>query len=142
MELDVFLLTREWRDLFSDEGDSTRLVFWGLSAEGVVRVADKIATPNMSWSGDAPDPATSSAPYRLYNIGNNEPVELMHFIACIEKAVGKKALMNFLPMQAGDVPKTFANIDTLAEAVGFRPHTAIEEGVRRFVAWYRDYYRV
>jgi UDP-glucuronate 4-epimerase len=108
--------------------------------EGVVRTLDKIATPDPSFSLDKPSPAISSAPYRVYNIGNNQPVELMDFIACIEKATGRTAQKNFLPLQPGDVPSTFADVDALAKDVGFRPATPIDEGVRRFVAWYRDFY--
>ncbi len=89
--------------------------------EGVVRTLDKVATPDPAWSGAHPDPATSSAPYRLYNIGNNQPVELLHFIACIEKATGRKAEMKLLPLQPGDVPRTYADIDALTEATGFAP---------------------
>jgi UDP-glucuronate 4-epimerase len=109
--------------------------------QGVVRATDKVATPNPAWSGNQPDPATSSAPYRLYNIGNHSPVQLMDYIACIEKAVGKTAKKNMLPMQPGDVPATFADIEDLKADIGFEPKTPIEEGVKRFVAWYRDYYR-
>ncbi len=109
--------------------------------EGVVRTADRIAAPNPDWSGERPDPATSSAPYRLYNIGNNNPVELMHFIACLEKALGREAKKNFLPMQPGDVPNTFADVGDLIADVGFKPATPIEEGLARFVAWYRSYYQ-
>jgi UDP-glucuronate 4-epimerase len=111
-------------------------------AEGVIRTADRTAEANPSWSGDAPDPATSRAPYRLYNIGNNQPVELMRLIEVLEQELGRTAEKNFLPMQPGDVPATCADIDALAEDVGFRPRTPIEEGVKRFVAWYREYYRV
>jgi len=106
-----------------------------------VRATDRVAAPNPAWSSDQPDPATSSAPYRLYNIGNHSPVQLMDYIACIEKAVGKTATKNMLPMQPGDVPATFANIEDLKTDIGFEPKTPIEEGVKRFVAWYRDYYR-
>jgi UDP-glucuronate 4-epimerase len=108
--------------------------------EGVIRVADQPAGPNSDWSGDAPDPGTSRAPYRVYNIGNNEPVELSHFIATLENELGRKAQKNLLPMQPGDVPATFADVTDLVADVGFRPATPIEEGIRRFVAWYRDYY--
>jgi len=110
-------------------------------AQGVVRAIDKVAAPNPAWSGGQPDPATSSAPYRLYNIGNHSPVQLMDYIACIEKAAGKTATKNMLPMQPGDVPATFADIEDLKADIGFEPKTPIEEGVKRFVAWYRDYYR-
>lgn len=110
--------------------------------EGVVRTLDRPAQPDPQWRSDAPDPATSSAPYRLYNIGNHTPVPLMDYIACIEKAVGKPATMNFLPMQPGDVPATYADVSELKAATGFEPKTSLEDGMRRFVAWYRDYYRV
>jgi UDP-glucuronate 4-epimerase len=109
--------------------------------QGVVRLCDKVALANPSWSGAAPDPATSSAPYRLYNIGNHSPVQLLDYIACIEKAVGKTAKKNMLPIQPGDVPATFADVADLKADVGFEPKTPIEEGVKRFVAWYRDFYR-
>lgn len=108
--------------------------------EALVRVGDKPATPNPDWRGDAPDPASSKAPYRIYNIGNNEPVKLMQLIETIEKATGKQAIKNFLPMQPGDVPATFANVDALMRDVGFAPKTPIEVGVQRFVDWYRGYY--
>jgi UDP-glucuronate 4-epimerase len=110
--------------------------------EGVVRTLDHIATPDPRWSGDKPDPATSSAPYRLYNIGNHTPVPLLDYIACIEKAVGRKAKLNMLPMQPGDVEATAADVSELKAAVGFEPKTPLSEGIARFVAWYRDYYRV
>ena len=110
--------------------------------EGVVRTLDHVAAPDPGWSSERPDPATSSAPYAIYNIGNNQPVELMRFIAAIEQATGRVATRNFLPMQPGDVPATFADIDALERAVGFRPKVAIEDGIGRFVAWYRSYYQV
>ncbi len=108
--------------------------------EGVVRVLDKPAEPNPAWSGENPDPATSRAPYRCYNIGNNKPVELLHMIHVLEEALGKKAEMRMLPMQPGDVPATWADVEALEKAVGYKPSTPIEEGVKKFVAWYRDYY--
>jgi len=110
--------------------------------EGVVRVADRVPRPNPAWDGAAPDPGTSSGPYKIYNIGNNEPVELSRFIAAIESALGVKAKQNLLPLQPGDVPATFANIDDLVRDVGFRPRTTIEDGVARFVEWYRGYYAI
>ncbi|MBF0283898.1 MAG: NAD-dependent epimerase [Magnetococcales bacterium] len=109
--------------------------------EGVVRVLDHPAAPDPAWSGDDPDSATSYAPYRLYNIGNNQPVELMEYIEALEKALGMTAVKNFLPLQPGDVPATCADVDDLTRDVGFKPQTSVEEGIRRFVAWYRDYYR-
>jgi UDP-glucuronate 4-epimerase len=110
--------------------------------EGLIRVLDNVPIPNLNWSGDEPDTATSYAPYRIYNIGNNKPVELMRFIKIIEETIGQKAVKNMLPMQAGDVPFTFAEIDDLINDVGFKPETTVEEGIRKFVAWYRTYYKV
>ena len=110
--------------------------------EGVVRVSEKIPAGNSAWSGDTPDPGTSYAPYKIYHIGNNAPVELLRFIEVLEDALGKKAEKNLLPIQAGDVPATYADVDDLIADVGFKPATSIEEGVGRFVAWYREYYQV
>lgn len=110
--------------------------------EGVVRTMDHVAQPDPSWSSDMPNPATSRAPYRIYNIGNNLPVELEHFIATIERAVGRSAKRNLLPMQPGDVPRTYADVEALTAAVGFKPSTSIEDGMARFVRWYRDFYHV
>jgi UDP-glucuronate 4-epimerase len=110
--------------------------------EGVVRVMDRTPTPNPDWSGDDPDPGSSYAPYKIYNIGNNTPVQLNDFIAAIEDALGRKAKKDLMDMQPGDVPATFANIDDLARDVGFRPATPIEEGIARFVEWYREYHGV
>ena len=108
--------------------------------EGVVRTLDNIAAPNPEWNGDHPDPGTAKAPYRLYNIGNNQPVELMRFIEVLEECLGKKAEKNYLPMQPGDVPATYADIDDLIRDVGYAPTTPIETGIARFVAWFKDYY--
>jgi UDP-glucuronate 4-epimerase len=110
--------------------------------EGVVRTLDKTAEPDPAWNGADPDPGTSNAPCRLYNIGNNSPVELMYLIETLEKSLGKKAKKNLMPIQPGDVPETFADVDDLTRDVGFKPATPIEEGVRRFVEWYRAYYQV
>jgi len=110
--------------------------------EGIVRVSDRPAAPDPTWSGAAPDPGTSRAPWRVYNIGNHTPVELMRLIEILEETLGREAVKNFLPMQAGDVPATFADVTDLTRDTGFTPATPIEEGVRRFIAWYRDYYRV
>ena len=108
--------------------------------EGVVRVADTPATPDPEWSGDNPNPATSAAPYRVYNIGNNSPVKLMDYIKAIEEAVGKKAEIEFLSLQPGDVPATYADVKALEDAVGFRPETTIQTGISRFVEWYKSYH--
>jgi UDP-glucuronate 4-epimerase len=110
--------------------------------EGIVRTLDRIATPNPNWSGDHPDPGTSRAPYRIYNIGNQEPVELLRFIQVLEDCLGRKAEMNLLPLQEGDVPDTYADVDDLMRDTGYRPSTPIEIGITRFVEWYRDYYGI
>jgi UDP-glucuronate 4-epimerase len=110
-------------------------------AEGVVRACDRVATSNHAWDSDAPDPGTARAPYRLYNIGNNQPVELMHYIEVLERCLGRKAEMNLLPLQQGDVPDTWADIDDLQRDVGYTPATPVEVGVKRFVDWYLGYYR-
>jgi UDP-glucuronate 4-epimerase len=111
-------------------------------AEGIVRILNVIPKPNPDWDGDAPDPATSNAPYRIYNIGNNQPVELLTYIAVLEKALGKKAQLEMLPMQPGDVPSTMADVSDLEKATGFRPQTSVETGIANFVKWYREYYRI
>ena len=110
--------------------------------EGVIRVLDQVATPNPEWSSETPDSATSRAPYRLYNIGSHRPVELMRYIEVLEDCLGRKAIRNLLPMQPGDVPDTYADVEALVRDVGYQPSTPIEVGVARFVAWYREYYRV
>ena len=110
--------------------------------EGIIRVLDRPASPDPQWDGGAPDPGTSRACWRVYNIGNSRPVHLTDYIRAIEEALGKKAKLELLPLQAGDVPDTFANVDDLAEQVGYRPATSVEEGIQRFVSWYRDYFKV
>jgi len=109
--------------------------------EGVIRTLDHVAEPNPDWNGNQPDPATSMAPWRVYNIGNHQQVELMHYIEVLEECLGKKAEMNLLPLQPGDVPETFADVDALVEDVGYQPSTPVEEGIARFVEWYRGYYK-
>lgn len=110
--------------------------------EGVIRVLDRIPQGNPIWSGDRPDPATARAPYRLYNIGNNKPVELTEYIAVLEQCLGEKAQMNLLPLQPGDVPDTYAEVSDLVEDTGYRPNTSVADGVARFVSWYRQFYGV
>jgi UDP-glucuronate 4-epimerase len=110
--------------------------------EGVIRVLDNTAVSNPNWRGDQPDPGTSCAPYKLYNIGNNNPVELMDYIGAIESALGMTAEKNMLPIQPGDVPATYADVDDLVADVGFKPETSVQEGIARFVEWYRQYYSV
>ncbi len=111
-------------------------------AEGVVRTSDRVAAPDPAWNGADPDPGTSADPYRLYNIGNNSPVELLSLIETLEQKLGRTAVKNMLPMQMGDLPATYADVETLTQDTGFRPATPLEVGVERFVAWYRDYYRL
>jgi len=110
--------------------------------EGVVRVLDVPASENERWSGEDPDPGSSSAPWRVYNIGNNSPVELMDYIKSIEKALGTKAICNFLPLQPGDVPDTYADVDDLVKEFDYKPSTSIEEGITNFVDWYKGFYKL
>ena len=110
--------------------------------EGVVRTMDNTATPNEDWDPASPDPGTSRAPYRIYNIGNQQPIELMHYIEVIEECVGKKAEKNLLPLQDGDVPDTWADTEDLAADIGYQPSTSVEEGIKNFVDWYLDFYKV
>lgn len=110
--------------------------------EGVIRVMGNTATPNPSWNSDTPDPATSAAPFRIYNIGNNAPVQLMHMIETLEDCLGKKAEKNMMEIQPGDVPSTYANVENLINDVDFKPETSIETGVANFVEWYKDFYNV
>ena len=111
-------------------------------AEGVVRTLDRIATPDQAYDPDSADPGRSNAPYRIFNIGNHDPVKLMSFIEAIESAVGREAQKNFLPLQDGDVPATYADVEELAQWTGFRPATPVFEGIQRFVAWYREYFKI
>ena len=110
--------------------------------EGVRRVIDRPAKADSSWSGDSPCPGTSTASWRLYNIGNNEPIELMDFIQALEQTIGRKAQIEMLPLQPGDVPDTYADINALSAEIDFRPDTPIQHGINNFVKWYRDYYSV
>ena len=145
-DMALFLFTRNILegkpiDVFNNGHHKRDFTFVEDIAEGVVRACERIAQPDPQWRGDAPDPASSSAPFRLYNIGNNQPIELMRYIEVIEECLGRKAAKNFLPMQPGDVPETYADIDDLVRDVGYRPATPIEVGVRRFVDWFCDYYK-
>jgi UDP-glucuronate 4-epimerase len=109
--------------------------------EGVIRTLDKVATPNPDWNGDAPDSATAAAPWRVYNIGNNRKVQLLRYIEILEDCIGKKAIKNMLPLQPGDVPDTYADVNDLVRDVDYCPDTPIEEGIANFVEWYREYYK-
>ncbi len=144
-DMSLFLFTRniladEPIDVFNNGNHTRDFTFIDDVVEGIVRVLDKVPAAVPTWSGDTPDTASSSAPYSLYNIGNNAPVPLMCFIEAIEQALGRKAIKNYLPLQLGDVPDTFADIDSLVKAVGFSPSTPIEDGVKQFVDWYVSYY--
>jgi UDP-glucuronate 4-epimerase len=144
-DMALFMFTRNILDgkpidVFNNGHHKRDFTFVEDIAEGVVRASERAAQPDPKWNSDAPDPSSSSAPFRLYNIGNHEPVQLMRYIEVIEECVGRKATKNFLPMQAGDVPATFADIDDLVRDVGYRPATPIETGVRRFVEWFCEYY--
>ncbi len=146
-DMALFLFTRkilagEPIDVFNHGHHRRDFTYIDDIADGVVRVLDKPAEPDPDWSGDRPDPATSSAPHRIYNIGNNRCIELDRYIEVIEECLGRKAEKNLLPMQPGDVPDTYADVDDLVRDFDYRPDTRIEVGVRRFVDWYKEYYRV
>jgi hypothetical protein len=134
------ILAGEPIDVFNSGQHSRDFTYIDDIVEGVVRILDRVAAPNPDWSGDDPDPASSTAPYRLYNIGNNQPVDLMDFIKCIEMALGKVAQKNMLPLQPGDVQATYADVDALVAEINFKPQTPIEVGIRRFIDWYKVYY--
>lgn len=146
-DMALFLFTRailagESIDVYNEGRMERDFTYIDDIVEGIVRVMERPPAPNPAWDGNHPDPATSFAPYKIYNIGNNQPVALLDFIATLEKVLGKKATLNLLPMQPGDVPATCADVDDLMAAVGFKPATSIEDGIRRFVDWYRNYYRL
>lgn len=146
-DMALFLFTRhilagEPIDVFNYGNHRRDFTYIDDIVEGVIRTLDHIAGGNPDWSGDNPDSGTSRAPYRLYNIGNNQPVELMRYIEVLEDCLGKKAEKNLLPLQPGDVPDTYANVDDLVRDIDYKPDTTIEDGIARFVEWYREYYIV
>jgi Nucleoside-diphosphate-sugar epimerases len=145
-DMALFLFTRNILagkpiDVFNHGHHRRDFTYVGDIAQGVVRASDRVATPNAAWDSDAPDPASSKGPYRLYNIGNNRPVELLQYIRTLEDCLGRKAEMNLLPLQAGDVPDTWADIDDLTRDVGYTPATPVEVGIKAFVDWYLPYYK-
>lgn len=129
-------------DVFNYGHHRRDFTYVGDIVEGVIRACDHAATPNPSWNSDRPDPGTSRVPYRIYNIGNQQPVELMRYIEVLEECLGRKAEKNLLPLQQGDVPDTWADVEDLVTDVGYRPSTPVEQGVRSFVDWYLEYYKV
>jgi UDP-glucuronate 4-epimerase len=145
-DMALFLFTRNILagkpiDVFNHGHHKRDFTFVSDIAEGVVRACYRVAEPNPQWDGNHPDPASSKAPFRIYNIGNNSPVDLSRYIEVLEDALGIKAQRNLLPMQLGDVPDTFADVDDLMRDVGYKPATPVEQGVRAFVEWYRAYYQ-
>ncbi|MEM7260319.1 MAG: NAD-dependent epimerase/dehydratase family protein, partial [Pseudomonadota bacterium] len=146
-DMALFLFTRkilagEPIDVFNHGNHRRDFTYVDDIVEGVIRTLDKVAEPDPQWTSDNPASATSAAPYRIYNIGNNEPVNLMRYIEVLEQCLGKKAERNLLPLQPGDVPDTFADVSDLVSAVDYKPSTTVEEGVAAFVDWYKDYYKV
>jgi len=146
-DMALFLFTRhilagEPIDVFNYGNHRRDFTYVADIVQGIVRSMDHVAEPNADWNSDDPDPATSSAPYRIYNIGNNRPVELMQYIEVLENCLGREAEKNMLPLQPGDVPDTYADSQSLVDAVGYQPATPVEEGVARFVEWYVDYYNI
>lgn len=144
-DMSLFIFTRrilagESIDIFNNGNHKRDFTYIDDIVNGVVRVTDSVARPNPQWTGLDPDPGSSMAPYRLYNIGNNNPVELMRFIEIIEERLGKKAVKNFLPLQPGDVPTTYADVDDLIRDINYKPATSIEDGITGFITWYKDYY--
>lgn len=146
-DMSLFLFTRkilagEPIDVFNYGNHRRDFTYVDDIVEGVMRCIDKVATPSSAWTGDEPDPGTSAAPYRLYNIGNNSPVELMDFISILEKCLGIEAKKNLLPLQLGDVPDTYADVTALVDDMGYKPNTPLEVGIGNFVKWYKEYYGV
>jgi UDP-glucuronate 4-epimerase len=144
-DMALFLFTRNILegkpiDVFNNGHHQRDFTYVDDIAEGVVRACERVAAPDPAWDGKTPDPASSFAPFRLYNIGNNRPVQLLRYIELIEETLGRKAIKNFLPLQAGDVPETCADIDDLVHDVGYRPATPVEVGVRAFVDWFCEFY--
>lgn len=146
-DMALFLFTRkilagEAIDVFNYGKHRRDFTYIDDIVEGVIRTLDRVPEPNPDWSGDHPDSASSTAPYALYNIGNNQPVELMYYIEVLEDCLGRKAEKNLLPLQPGDVPDTYADVQDLVRDVDYKPDMSVQQGVANFVAWYRDYYKV
>ncbi|OED38034.1 capsular biosynthesis protein CpsI [Chromatiales bacterium (ex Bugula neritina AB1)] len=145
-DMALFMFTRKILagdpiDVFNHGNHRRDFTFIDDIVEGVIRSLDNVASPNPRWNSDSPDSATSTAPYRVYNIGNSEPVNLMRYIEVLEECLGKKAERNLLPLQLGDVPDTYADVSDLVQDVGYKPETTVEDGIAAFVEWYRSYYQ-
>jgi UDP-glucuronate 4-epimerase len=136
------ILADEPIDVYNEGRHARDFTYIDDAVEAVLRISERVPQPNPDWSGDAPDPSSSSAPYRLYNIGNHTPVQLLDFIGLIESALGRLAKKNFLPLQPGDIPATYADVSELISDIGFAPKTPIKKGIEKFVAWYRAYHGV
>lgn len=146
-DMALFLFTKrilagEPIEVFNNGNHTRDFTYVDDIAEGVIRASDDVAQPNPKWDAQEPDPATSNAPYRIFNIGNNSPVKLMDYIEAIEDALGRKAVKEYLPLQPGDVPDTYADVSRLQAAVGYKPATPVKKGVAEFIKWYREYYQV
>ncbi|ASF45030.1 NAD-dependent epimerase [Methylovulum psychrotolerans] len=146
-DMSLFLFTRSLLegkpiDVFNYGNHRRDFTYIDDIVEGVIRVIDRPAQANPHWSGQDPDPGTSTAPYRVYNIGNNNPVQLLTFIETLEKCLGKTAIKNLLPLQPGDVPDTYADVTDLVQDLDYKPATLLEDGIRNFVEWYKDFYRI
>ncbi|PPD45110.1 MAG: capsular biosynthesis protein CpsI [Methylobacter sp.] len=146
-DMSLFLFTRSILegkpiDVFNFGNHRRDFTYIDDIVEGVIRVIDKPAQPNIGWSGETPDPGTSTAPYRVYNIGNNSPVHLLTFIETLEQCLGKTAIKNLLPLQLGDVPDTYADVSDLVNDLDYKPDTLLADGIQRFVEWYKDFYRI
>ena len=135
------ILNEEPIDVFNHGKHTRDFTYVDDIVQGVIKTLNNPATPNSNWEGDKPDPATSLAPWRIYNIGNNKPIQLMEYIDALEKALGKKAKVNFLPLQPGDVPDTFANVDNLQDSFNYKPSTSVSKGISKFVEWYKEYFQ-
>ncbi|WP_019866614.1 NAD-dependent epimerase [Methylovulum miyakonense] len=146
-DMSLFLFTRSILegkpiDVFNFGNHRRDFTYIDDIVEGVIRVIDKPAQPNIGWAGETPDPGTSTAPYRVYNIGNNSPVHLLTFIETLEQCLGKTAIKNLLPLQLGDVPDTYADVSDLVNDLDYKPDTLLADGIQRFVEWYKDFYRI
>jgi UDP-glucuronate 4-epimerase len=129
-------------DVFNHGNHTRDFTYVDDIVEGIIKTLDNPANKNEDWNSNQPDPSSSRAPWKIYNIGNNKPVQLMDYIDALEKALGKKAKINFLPLQPGDVPDTYANVDNLKDKFNYKPSTTVVEGVSKFIAWYKDYYQI